>query len=116
MIEKEIRFYLTASGECPFEKWLRDQAPTGQQKIRIRLQRVAGGNLGNVKGVGDGVHELKFSIKGHPAYRIYFTNEADEILLLLIGGDKSDQHFDITTAKEYWHDYKERKKTAESKL
>ena len=56
------------------------------------------GNFGNSKTVGDGVFELKIDIgKG---YRVYFTNNGKEIVILLVGGDKSTQDEDIKTAKK----------------
>jgi len=33
----------------------------------------------------------------------------DEVVILLVGGDKRTQDSDIETAKEYWADYQSRK-------
>jgi len=35
-------------------------------------------------------------------YRVYFKKKSGEIIVLLIGGDKSTQHKDIAKAKEIW--------------
>jgi putative addiction module killer protein len=64
------------------------------------------GNFGDYKAVGDGVCELR--IDYGPGYRVYFGRDGAEIVILLIGGDKRNQHRDIETAKEYWADYKGR--------
>ncbi len=109
-MKKKLISYQLSGGGCPFELWFE------QHKIAIRLQRVANGNLGKVRNVGGGVYELKFKIKGLLAYRIYFGNAGKELILLLCGGDKTNQSKDIMVAKEYLNDYKIRKEIAEPKL
>ena len=51
-----------------------------------------------------GVQELK--IYHGPGYRVYFGRDGSNIVILLCGGDKSDQKKDITLAKELWREYK----------
>jgi putative addiction module killer protein len=58
--------------------------------------------------VRDGVHELR--IDYGPGYRIYFGNDGKVLVILLCGGTKRRQEKDIKKAKEYWQDYKARKK------
>jgi putative addiction module killer protein len=38
-------------------------------------------------------------------YRVYFGEEDDNIVLLLCGGDKSNQTKNIEVAKAYWQEY-----------
>jgi putative addiction module killer protein len=47
---------------------------------------------------GDGVSELR--IHYAPGYRIYLTKQADAVVILLAGGDKSSQDMDIPLAKD----------------
>ncbi|WP_093568774.1 type II toxin-antitoxin system RelE/ParE family toxin [Methylobacterium sp. 174MFSha1.1] len=69
-----------------------------RSRINIRLRRLALGNPGKVKPVGEGVSELK--IDYGPAYRVYFVERADKtIVVLLCGGDKRTQNDDIRLAK-----------------
>ena len=106
--EQEIRVYNTKDGKRPFDKWfdgLRDR--NAQQRIDARLARVQLGNFGDSKTVGEGVLELR--IDYGPGYRVYFGRDGDQVVLLLMGGDKRTQSKDIATAKEYWADYKARK-------
>jgi putative addiction module killer protein len=81
-----------------FRKWrtrLKDERVRGL--IASRLDRLAFGNAGDVKPVGQGICELR--IDYGPGYRVYFLRRGKEIIILLCGGDKSTQETDIKTAK-----------------
>jgi putative addiction module killer protein len=65
--------------------------------IASRLDRLAYGNAGDVKPVGQGISELR--IDYGPGYRVYFKRRGEMIVVLLCGGDKSTQAKDIKTAK-----------------
>lgn len=104
----DIKYYETEKGEKPFQEWvdgLKDI--TGRAKVHVRIDRARLGNLGDNRAVGEGVHELK--INYGPGYRVYYAIDGDKIILLLLGGDKSDQSTDIKQAKTYWKDHKGRK-------
>jgi len=82
-----------------YKKWfknLRDQR--AKARIAIRIKRLSEGNPGDVKPVGQGVSELRISYG--PGYRVYFTQPDKEVILLLVGGDKSSQDVDVARAKE----------------
>jgi len=103
---RELRVYETGSGACPFEDWLdglRDAM--GRARIRVRLDRLEQGNLGDCKSLGEGVRELRIDCGS--GYRVYFAEDGPVIVLLLIGGDKGTQAKDIRTARKYWNDYQE---------
>lgn len=81
-----------------YSKWLRKIRDfNARAAILKRMVRVRDGNLGDYKSVGTGV--LEFRIDYGPGYRVYFTKHGKEILLLLIGGDKSTQIADIRLAQ-----------------
>ena len=65
-------------------------------RILARVERLAMGNPGDVKPVGEGVSELR--INYGPGYRVYYTRRGRELVILLAGGDKSTQPRDIKTA------------------
>lgn len=71
--------------------------------IRKRLNRVRLGNLGNTRGLGSGVSELKIDFG--PGYRVYYGEDGPKIVVLLVGGDKGSQDRDIEKAKAFWEDY-----------
>jgi putative addiction module killer protein len=60
------------------------------------VRRLAFGNPGNVKPVGDGVSELR--IHYGPGYRVYYVQRGSVLIVLLCGGDKSAQAKDIALA------------------
>lgn len=89
---------VTVRQTADFSKWvsaLRDQKAVA--RIVERLRRLALGNLGDVKPVGEGVSELR--INYGPGYRVYVIQQGKEIVVLLCGDDKSTQTSDIKTAK-----------------
>jgi putative addiction module killer protein len=65
-------------------------------RIQVRIERLATGNAGDVRPVGEGVSEMR--IDYGPAYRVYFTKRGREMVVLLAGGDKRTQTTDIKTA------------------
>lgn len=67
-----------------------------RSRVLVRIERLAAGNPGDVKPVGEGVSELR--IDYGPGYRIYFKRRGRELVILLAGGDKSSQARDIKTA------------------
>ncbi len=65
-------------------------------RVLARVERLAAGNPGDVKPVGEGVSELR--IDYGPGYRVYFTMRRRTVIILLAGGDKRTQATDIKTA------------------
>ena len=65
-------------------------------RILVRIERLAAGNPGNAKPVGEGVSELR--IDYGPGYRVYFKKVGQKVIILLAGGDKKSQSKDIKTA------------------
>jgi putative addiction module killer protein len=81
-----------------FDAWLsglRDRRAVA--RIAARLDRLATGNAGDVKPVGDGVSEMR--IDHGPGYRVYFMQRGEILIVLLCGGDKSSQDKDIEQAR-----------------
>jgi putative addiction module killer protein len=64
----------------------------------VRVERLIHGNPGVYRALSEGVCELK--IDHGPGYRVYYAWRGDELLLLLAGGNKSNQQRDIELALE----------------
>jgi len=73
---------------------LKDRA--GRARIQVRVDRLVHGNPGQHRVLTDGVCELKVDFG--PGYRVYYTERAGVVIVLLAGGDKSSQQKDIATA------------------
>ncbi len=81
-----------------FDRWLRDlRDEQAVARILARLDRLAVGNPGDVKPVGEGVSEMR--IDYGPGYRVYFLQRGLLLIILLCGGNKSTQDRDIARAK-----------------
>lgn len=76
-----------------------------QARIADRIDRLAAGNPGDVKSVGEGVSELRINFG--PGYRVYFVRDGSIVYVLLCGGDKSTQDKDIRLAKKLAQQLKE---------
>ena len=89
-----------------FDKWLaklRDSQAVA--RVLARIKRLAEGNPGDVKPVGEGVSELR--IDYGPGYRVYYKDNGREIIILLCGGDKRTQEADIEEARKIARLYEE---------
>jgi putative addiction module killer protein len=81
-----------------YSKWVKKVGRRVRILIAVRLTRAQNGNFGDHKSVGGGVSEMRLhSGKGN---RIYYTIREGTIILLLMGGDKSNQQDNIETAKK----------------
>ena len=91
-------------GKEPFTEWLYELKDVmGRKRILIRITRLEQGNFGDCESIGDGVSELRMFFGA--GYRVYFGEDAEDIVVLLCGGDKGSQQQDIKKAKAYWREY-----------
>lgn len=89
-----------------FRDWLVGlKDPKAAARVLARVERMAQGNLGDVKPVGGGVSETR--IDYGPGYRVYFASRRGLVTILLAGGDKKTQTKDIKAAKALWEAWKE---------
>jgi putative addiction module killer protein len=80
-----------------FDDWfarLRDRQT--KARIQVRIDRLAAGNAGQFRNLTGGVSEMK--IDYGPGYRVYFTERKGQIVVFLVGGDKTTQSQDIRQA------------------
>ncbi|MCL5043058.1 MAG: type II toxin-antitoxin system RelE/ParE family toxin [Gammaproteobacteria bacterium] len=96
--------YLDTRGNSPFASWFNELPASVAARIALVLARMEAGNFGDQKPVGEGVIERR--IHSGPGYRIYFAYASGRMVLLLGGGSKRRQRWDITEAKARWRDYR----------
>lgn len=65
-------------------------------RIQARIERLALGNAGDVRPVGEAVSEMRIDYGS--GYRVYYTKQGRDVVILLAGGDKRTQAADIKTA------------------
>jgi putative addiction module killer protein len=109
----DVREYLTADGKKPYREWLDTLDAATRARIQARVLRFSTGNLGDHKSVGGGVLEAR--VMFGPGYRIYFAKDGAQLVLLLLGGDKSTQTGDVALAQESWKAYQEGKRRGKTK-
>lgn len=82
-----------------FRDWL-NGLNDRKARLRIddRLQRLASGNAGDSKSVGNGLQELRLHFG--PGYRVYYIWRDGALIILLNGGDKGSQARDIAKARK----------------
>ncbi len=101
---KEITIYRDKEGKEPFTEWLnklRDKS--GRRRILTRLRRLEQGNYGDCEPIGEGLSELRMFFGS--GYRVYFGEDAENIIIVICGGDKGSQSKDIKFAKLCWKEY-----------
>ena len=101
---RNIEIYRLSNESEPFTDWLdsiRDQKTQG--RILKRLERIKNGNFGDYKRLDANIFELRFHYGS--GYRIYFSEVNNTTVLILCGGDKSSQKYDIESARDYNCEY-----------
>lgn len=101
---KTVEHLKLPSGKVPFADWLLSLDKVSQYKIQTYIERVAkGGCKRNIKSVGEGVFEIKINFG--PGYRVYFGEFKNVMIVIIVGGNKSGQIYDIKFAKKLWSEY-----------
>ncbi|EYU17133.1 type II toxin-antitoxin system RelE/ParE family toxin [Photorhabdus aegyptia] len=98
--------YQDGNKKVPYTEWirkLRKKDPRAAAKVDTQVSRACAGNFGDHKFERDGVWALRIDYgQGH---RVYYSMEAGQIILLLIGGNKGSQQTDIDKAVNYLKDF-----------
>ena len=102
-VEYELLEYVEG-GRSYYAEWFNSLDAVTSARIDRYVRRMEQGNMGDSKGVGEGVLELR--IDCGPGYRVYYGTDQNRIVVLLGGGSKRSQSRDITNAIERWNSYR----------
>jgi len=108
-----VQEYVREDGTCPFRSWFDDLDVQAAAKVATAIIRMELGNLSNVKWIGGGLGEYR--IDWGPGYRLYLTQDGDQLVILFVGGTKKRQQADIRQAGALLDEYKGRKAEAKKK-
>jgi len=82
-----------------YRDWINDlKDRAARARIQVRVDRLAHGNPGQHRNLTGGISELNIDVG--PGYRVYYTQRGDELIILLVGGNKSSQQGDIALAQD----------------
>jgi putative addiction module killer protein len=96
---KEILICQTDTGRESFTEWLNGLDPKTRAIVRVRIDRIEDGIMGDTRGLGGGVVELRIDFG--PGYRVYFGQIGNQVHLIS-GGSKRTQDVDIANARDFW--------------
>ena len=107
ILEKQIIYYTTTDGKCPYLNWLNTLDNKTQDIVNARIDRLKDGLKGDWKRLTNSkLSELRIDYgKG---YRVYYRELNNIIILIVAGGDKSDQKRLINQAGKYLKELEER--------
>jgi putative addiction module killer protein len=105
-----VEEYVREDGTCPFRNWFDDLDVQAAAKVATAIIRMELGNVSNVKWIGRGLGEYR--IDWGPGYRLYLTQDGDQLVILFVGGTKKRQQADIRQAGALLDEYKGRKAEA----
>lgn len=106
-MEKEIKYYYTPDGKCPYIDWLDSLDTSVQLRVIKRVDKLKEGLYGDHKLLQKSkLSELRMDFgKG---YRIYYYELEATVVLFVAGSNKKDQKKVIQQANNYFADYIER--------
>ena len=82
-----------------FDTWLASlKDRITRLRLSRRLDKAQGGNLGDVKSVGNNIFEMREHFG--PGWRMYYTKRGDTLIIMLGGGDKGSQAADIVKVRQ----------------
>lgn len=106
-MEKEIKYYYTPDGKCPYKEWRNSLDLSIRLRVNKRVEKLKDGLYGDHKVLQKSkLSELRMDFgKG---YRIYYYDLESNVVLFVAGSDKKDQKKVIQQANKYFEDYIER--------
>ncbi len=109
IMEKQIIYYYTQEGKCPYKDWFNNLDTSIQLRIDKRVEKLRAGLYGDNKPLQKSeLSELRMNFGA--GYRIYYYDLGTTVVLFIAGSNKKDQKKTIQQANIYFDDYIERTK------
>ncbi|MBD3728305.1 MAG: type II toxin-antitoxin system RelE/ParE family toxin [Sphingomonadales bacterium] len=99
-----IKEYVCEDGSCPLRAWFDNLDAQAAAKVATAIVRMELGNLSNFKWIGRGLGEYR--IDWGPGFRLYLTQDGDQLIIQFVGGTKKRQRSDIRQAGALLEEYK----------
>ncbi|GLQ88270.1 type II toxin-antitoxin system RelE/ParE family toxin [Dyella flagellata] len=103
-----ITEYVDSKGRNHYAEFFNDLPAVAAAKVTVAVVRMETGHSSGLKSLGAGLAEWR--IDWGKGIRIYVHQDGDELIVLMGGGDKSDQSKEIEKAIDLVKEYKQRKK------
>ncbi|MCQ2740202.1 MAG: hypothetical protein MJ237_08275 [bacterium] len=106
-MEKQIIYYYTVNGECPYKDWFDGLDKSIQLRVDKRVEKLRAGLYGDHKPLQNSeLSELRMDFgKG---YRIYYYDIDNKLVLFVGGSEKKDQKQTVKKCNDYFKDFVER--------
>ena len=97
-----IQYYADTQGITPYIDWLIELDRGSHRRVRDAVSQMQRGNFGDSKPLRrDGLFERRLD----SGLRIYYAKSSKTSVIILGGGEKSDQQKDIDAASDRWADW-----------
>ena len=105
-MQKQIKYYYTKTGVCPYLDWFEDLDKSIQTRVLKRIEKLELGLYGDHKQLQKSeLSELRMDFgKG---YRIYYLDLTDTLIIFFAGSEKKDQKKVINQANIYYKEFME---------
>lgn len=108
-MEKQIIYYYTQEGECPYRDWFNSLDTSIQLRVDKRVEELRTGLYGDHKPLQKSeLSELRIDFGA--GYRIYYYDLDTTVVMFVAGSNKKDQKKTIQQANAYFNDFIERTK------
>lgn len=106
---RPVEFYVCSNGKAPVRDWLSGLNDIlARAIVSKRIRQLGLGQYQHTRFVGKSVWELKVNFG--PGYRLYYSLNSRDGIVLLAAGTKATQSMDILVAQRRLHELKERNK------
>lgn len=103
-MEKQIKYYYTQDGKCPYKEWFNSLDFSIQLRVGKRVDKLKDGLYGDHKPLQNSqLSELRMDFGA--GYRIYYYDIDDQLIMFFAGSNKKAQKKVVIQANQYFEDF-----------